>query len=157
MTHAELVKCAARWLRSSGCGIVLTELNTAAGEIPDAIGWSRGFSVLVECKASRADFCADIRKPEREFPETGMGDWRFYLSPPGVLLPADMPSGWGLLYAGAKVRRIHGEIPLRDLSPFAGDKRNEIIMLSSALRRLYLRGYLPLIYERPEVRAEPQQ
>lgn len=65
-THADLVAPAARWLKGTvRCGVVLTEAPSMDGESPDAIGWRSGYSVLVECKASRADFLADSRKPHR--------------------------------------------------------------------------------------------
>lgn len=75
MTHAELVSRAARWLKSQGCGtIVATKLYVPGFEEPDAIGWwSHGRSLLVECKASRADFLRDAGKPFRRFPGLGMG------------------------------------------------------------------------------------
>lgn len=135
LTHSELVKLAARWLRENrGCSVVLTELVTynATGEQPDAIGFhSVGGSILVECKTSRSDFLTDVKKPFRVAPETGMGDLRFYLCMPDVLMVADMPEGWGLLYVGE--RRLVAQCPPR-YRP--AHKNNEIAMCVSALRRI---------------------
>lgn len=99
MTHADLVERAARWLKGAGCSIVLTELVTMNSETPDAIGFraSGQESYLVECKSTRGDFLADRRKPFRR--EGGMGLYRYFLCPPGLIKPADLPQGWGLLYA----------------------------------------------------------
>ena len=98
MTHGKLVSRAVNWLRSYGCGLVLSEQSCASGETPDAIGWKRGcHSVVVECKISRADFLADRDKTFRQKPETAMGCERFYLAPAGLLKPGELPSGWGLL------------------------------------------------------------
>ncbi len=89
-------------------------------EIPDAIGWLRsGVSLLIECKASRGDFLSDAVKPSRRSgkvgvpgspaptapePEIkpprkteGLGAYRFYLAPSGLLAPDEIPEGWGLL------------------------------------------------------------
>lgn len=155
--HDELVALADRWLKQIGCGVTMTELVcvNATGEIPDAIGWRSGVSIVVEAKTSRSDFLADRRKFTRATPELGMGDWRFYLCDPGVIYPEDLPRGWGLLYVGtgvgeAKVRRVHGA-PKGNASwsspPNTGNKRAELAMTISALRRINLRGGLRVIYE----------
>ena len=92
MTHGELVQKARVWLgrtwRSAApeghgaCSVVLAELNCVSdtGEVPDAIGWSWGYSTLVECKVSRSDFAADMKKPFRMAEELGMGTQRYYLA-----------------------------------------------------------------------------
>ena len=100
MTHAELVDRAARWLRNTlHCGVVGQEIRayTLSRETPDCIGWlgSRGLSVLVECKVSKADFAADLLKPARRG-GPALGNLRFYLTPPGLLSPSQVPEGWGL-------------------------------------------------------------
>lgn len=109
--HKELVARAARWLlTTAGMGRVVTE--PAPGwcpEHPDAIGWDmRGWSILVECKVSRSDFLADLRKRRRwaEAGYAGMGQERYFMTPPKLLDPADIPDGWGLLEAGRRVRRV---------------------------------------------------
>jgi hypothetical protein len=84
-------------------------MEAANGERVDAMGWpSRGRSILMECKASRSDFCADRRKPWRLSPATGVGTLRYYMAPAGVLSPEDMPEGWGLIAVrnGGSVRRL---------------------------------------------------
>lgn len=160
MTHNELVLKAEKWLKSQGCGIVFRDPFRAAthnGEFPDAIGWRDGLSILVECKASRADFLADKGKPFRRDPELGMGDWRFYLCPPEVITIADLPAGWGLLYATPRqVKKIHGapgNCGWWKGKPFEGNKRCETQMLYSALRRLEKRGHFEEIYEKLEEKA----
>ncbi len=77
--HAELCVRGERWLRTRGCRVVLRDPFKAAvytGECPDVIGWRDGHSILIECKASRADFLADKGKRFRAEPEIGMGDER---------------------------------------------------------------------------------
>lgn len=154
MTHDDLVLRAERWLKSQGCGVVFRDEFKAAthnGELPDAIGWRDGLSILVECKASRADFLADKGKPFRQAPESGMGDWRFFLCTPDIITIADLPEGWGLLYAYPKqVKRVHG-VPGNcgwwHGKPFDGNKRCETQMMYSALRRMVVRGHFNQIYE----------
>src|SRR5579885_2354565 len=98
MTHQKLVEKAVAWLRSYGCGVVLSEQSCASGETPDAIGWKRGcHSVLIECKVSRADFLIDREKPFRVKSALGMGCERFYFVPAALVRPGELPKGWGLL------------------------------------------------------------
>jgi hypothetical protein len=97
VTHSELCRRAQRWLRSVGCGVTAVDLATIAGEQPDVIGWRYGLTVLCEVKVSRGDFLADRKKPWRARPGIGMGDWRFYVAPAGMLQPDEIPEGWGLL------------------------------------------------------------
>ena len=105
MTHDALIERTVRWLRNTQrCRYVLTEAWTR-GEIPDAIGWRRGTSIVVECKVSMADFRADRRKPWRE--ARGLGRLRYYLTPPGLLMPDCLPALWGLLECHPKqLRRV---------------------------------------------------
>lgn len=155
MTHGELVLKAERWLKSQGCGVVFRDgfkALTHNRELPDAIGWREGISILIECKASRADFLADKGKMFRQDPAVGMGDWRFFLCPPDIITADDLPTGWGLLYAHQdRVKKIHGA-PASNCSwwtgkPFEGNKRCETQMMYSALRRMVVRGHFDTIYE----------
>ncbi len=142
MTHEKLVAKAVSWLRSYGCGIVLSEQSCSSGETPDAIGWKRGsHSVIVECKISRADFFIDQEKPFRRKPEKAMGCERFYLAPAGLLRQEELPTGWGLL----EVRGRSVELACtssKKLRSSAG-LRHEMNLLLASLRRV-------------EVRIEPQ-
>jgi hypothetical protein len=142
MTHAQLVERAVRWLRYYRCGVVLSEQACISGEMPDAIGWKQAcHSVLVECKVTRADFLADRVKPFRQKPEKGVGSERFYLTPPGLIAPEELPAGWGLLeLRRGRIEMLHpSEKNLRTASGF----RCEMNLLLASLRRV-------------EVRIEPQ-
>jgi len=142
MTHAQLVERAVRWLRSYRCGVVLSEQACVSGEMPDAIGWKRAcHSVMIECKVSRADFLADRDKPFRTKPEAGVGCERFYLAARGLIRPAELPAGWGLLELhNRKLEMIRASA--RDLRSAAGF-RYEMNLLLASLRRV-------------EIRIEPQ-
>ena len=138
-THCDLVARAGRWLKSLGCSAVLKEMTayTYNGETPDAIGWKSNQSILVEVKVSRADFLRDKKKRFRQHIK-GMGSWRFYLVPKGLLNPDECPEGWGIYEAhGRQVRHFAGVDYRNAVSPpFLPCLRSERAMLVSAVRRL---------------------
>ena len=130
-----------RWL-SRHCSVVLYEFATAADENPDVIGWAPGAgSVLIECKLTRADFLRDAMKAVRRNPRAGMGQRRYYLSPPDVIQVKDLPPKWGLLWATKGQVMVQCEArghPERNLGA-------EVRFLSSMLRRAQIRiGARPL-------------
>lgn len=143
--HAQLVEAAVDWLRHKyRCGIVLSEQYCATGEVPDAIGW-KGMcrSVVVECKASRADFLADAKKPFRTNPGEGLGCERYYLAPPGLIAPSELPKDWGLLeYNRKRVNVVVKASRRKSLRTELGLMK-EMNLLLASLRRV-------------EVRIEPQ-
>lgn len=77
-----------------GLGVIASETVTAAMDIPDVIGWRGGVSCLIECKASRADFFADAKKPQRSN-GTGMGEYRYFFTPKELIARDELPSDWG--------------------------------------------------------------
>lgn len=140
MTHKQLCERAARWLKTIGCRVVLSEIASSGREIPDAIGWRSGISILIECKTSQADFKQDFKKPWRKFEDYGMGHHRLYLCEKGIIKPCQaMALGWGLLWIdGRKIQKViapkgncdWGKSPL-----FKANYRNEVLLLVSALAR----------------------
>lgn len=137
MTHTELVDRAARWLKNSlRCRVVLKESHayTRYGEQPDAIGWRNGCALLVECKISRSDFLADRKKLCRDhYP--GLGNWRCYLTPPGLVGISELRDGWSLYEVQGRAIRYKGGWRYNSniSPPFTSDKSSEISMLVSAL------------------------
>ena len=147
-THVELVNRAARWLRNSAqvsdptsgnrpitahWGVVLTEPSGSGTEIPDAIGWSHGgmVSIVIECKTSRADFRSDFQKVARRSPQFGVGNYRFYMAPVGVIAREALTEmGWGLLEVSGRVVRIVQQSREHNYS-----LRRQHAMLWSALRK----------------------
>ncbi len=131
MTHAELVERAQAWLYGTAkCAVAVTEYRTVyGGEEPDALGWRPvGTSILVECKATRSDFLADRRKACRA--GEGLGSLRYYLTPPGVCSPDDLPPGWGLLVVQGRRVRVVVEAERR-----TADLATERRLLVHALRK----------------------
>ena len=141
MTHAELVKRAEAWLRGTqGCSVCVCELSTASSETPDAIGWKGGLSTLIECKVSRADFFRDKDKMHHRA-GVGMGDQRYYMVPANLVQRDEVPPDWGLLEVGPRAVKKTKAATTRASEPpdlIAERRRNEIIVLTSAYRRLAL-------------------
>ena len=152
-THANLVDRASRWLRNS-CRIpsggfrrdgsvfyrtprllvVFTDMGSGCEERPDAIGFAGEgqLSVLIECKVSRGDFRDDVRKKRpRLLGRRGVGRYRFYMAPKGLLKPSEMPDDWGLLSVVGN--RVTVE---RDATAQEHNWRGEMQMLFSGCRRL---------------------
>lgn len=107
MTHKRLVKLARAWLRAKGCKLILSERTSSLGEQPDAIGWMDGrASILIECKASLADFRRDKDKWFRHN-GLGMGQKRYFMAPAGLIPQSEIPDGWGLLeVTGTIIRAV---------------------------------------------------
>lgn len=112
-THGELCKLAASWLKRSysagGCGCsssyIEVKSGSNGGEIVDAIGLKTADGtevIVVEAKVSRGDFFADKKKPFRQTPGDGMGDYRYYICPEGLIDKNELPEKWGLLYVGGR-------------------------------------------------------
>ena len=152
--HDKLVRRAGLWLRNTrGCGVVMTERKTIAStEIPDAIGWHSNRSIVVECKASRADFLADRKKAARTAGPNALGAWRFYLTPPGLIKEAEVPSGWGVYEVHDKqIRHAHGwKWSNAATPPWGPDRDAEVALLLGAIRRLEISA---TVFVRPDVEA----
>ncbi|WP_051294914.1 hypothetical protein [Maridesulfovibrio bastinii] len=143
-THTELTIRAERWLVNSvGCNFAFRELGSFSSEIPDSIGWRDGWvSHLVECKTSRSDFLTDRKKWFRRRPEMGMGMYRYMLCPKDLIKPDEVPESWGLLYCLPKI--------IKKIKKPISQTRNinaEMTLLTSALRRVHIRGDLQKIYD----------
>ena len=102
LAHRQLCELGARWINqqvgTNGEWRILIETGYRA-ENPDVFAFTKYYSVLIECKASRADFLADKKKPFRQNPQLGIGRRRYYLVNEGVATEEEMPEGWQLLIA----------------------------------------------------------
>jgi hypothetical protein len=142
MRHADLVDAGRKWL-AARAPVVITEI-TSVSEEPDVLGFGvtipgpeRQYGVvLLECKASRADFLSDAKKIFRVYPEEGLGDYRYYLTPQGLISVDELPEGWGLLECSGKRIRV-----IKQGRRF--EKKNdraETNILLSVLRRVEIGG-----------------
>jgi hypothetical protein len=111
--HASLCKKAVSWLKRGysaggpGCPNAYSEVASGSngGEIVDAIGLKTAEgteTVVIEVKVSRSDFLADKKKPFRQQSELGMGNYRYYMAPEGLINASELPPKWGLLEIGAR-------------------------------------------------------
>lgn len=153
-SHSDLVNIGYSWLLKKRCSFAFKELKTHADEEPDLIGFNTIGSFLLEAKASRGDFLADKRKKFRKYPFLGMGDWRFYIAPVGIIKKEDLPRGWGLIevYPQRVTKVVFNPFGKGNIySKWKKNQKNEKaerLMLISALRRLHLKGYLTNIYDK---------
>ena len=123
--HRELCEIGAKFLKrpessnGHGCHFVVIE-PSCYGENPDVFGVRHGAigeneyngvvhsfghdvgTVLIEAKTSRSDFLVDRKKPHRINPETGVGKWRYYICPTGLIKPTELPEKWGLIYVNGR-------------------------------------------------------
>lgn len=124
MTHSELCEIAKKWLLrpnskgGHGCHVALSECRSGwGGEMPDSIGFRAATrvteTVVVEVKVSRSDFLADAKKPHRADGK-GMGLFRYYMCPEGLIQPDEVPERWGLIWVTprGKVVALRGPVAL---------------------------------------------
>lgn len=141
LTHDELVAKAAKFLETPHRGkdysqrlpahcVITTGIG--CGEIPDVLGfYGAGWTTLIEVKVSRADFLSDAKKPFRSYPSHGMGDYRYYLTPEGMLDVDELPSGWGLMeWRGKKLKVVKWGCKME------ARKAHEMSVLLSLIRRI---------------------
>lgn len=147
--HDELAAIGAAWLKRNGFAVVATDLAAlGCRERADVIGFRSQCSATIESKVSRNDFLADRRKPHRQ--AGGIGLYRFYICPSGLIAADELPARWGLLYVDGKrvteVARPRGNIWPGPKANFSGwsewqhepDLDAERSVLFSISRRLAL-------------------
>lgn len=128
MTHQDLCNIGVKWLKrhgnGMGCQFAVSEIQTGfRGEQVDVFGYrcntpNEG-SFMVEVKTSRSDFLADFKKPHRIEPHLGVGKYRVYLCPEGVIQPVDVPIGWGLIWINGR-----GHVKPQNLDMHPWEARN---------------------------------
>jgi hypothetical protein len=118
---------------------VAVELVTATPETPDVFGWNYWTTVLIEVKVSRSDFSADAKKPFRQNPEEGMGEFRYYCCPEGMLSVDDVPQDWGLLWFDGK-----NIVEMKKAERQKSDGVAERTLITSVMRR---EGVKPQIFD----------
>ncbi len=106
--HELLCEKSARWLKQHGFPVSAPNVwGAGSRERVDAIGFRQQCAVLIEVKVSRSDFLSDKRKPERS--RGGVGTYRFYVAPEGLLSVSEMPNKWGLIeWNGRSLSMRHG-------------------------------------------------
>lgn len=107
--HIQLIELGVRWMQMNGFGVVSTDLGFighGACARPDVLAFRSTCSAILITKRTRKEFLADANNPWRsEAP--GLGVYRFYLCPEGVITPDEVPARWGLLYeVKGKVKNV---------------------------------------------------
>ena len=132
MSHDLLVLRAGEWLRGhkNRCKAVALERRSRARCVPDALGWDyHGASTLVECKTSRSDFFSDQKKPHRAMEDhLCVGNYRYYMTPPDLVQPSEVPAGWGLLWCYESMVRQHVESEHHQLGDVAQKAERQILV-----------------------------
>ena len=138
--HYRLCEERAKWLRSKkNCErfegrwkYVAVEICVNGCENPDIWAFNGWSSLVVEVKTSRSDFHNDRKKSwfQPGMSHTLAGNYRYYLTPEGLLKPEDLPDGVGLMeWDGKKITRT-----LRADRHEVSNHADEII-IASILRR----------------------
>jgi len=149
--HKALIPPGVRWLRSVHPDVcrVITEVPTRRGERPDIWAIERArcvVSYVIEVKVSVPDFNADRTKTWRR-DGNGMGNYRWYLTPRGLLDDRCLPDGWGLIEVNAKGEAYEE----RTASMMNCDRDAEMRMLLSVgtgteiMRRQNIGNFAPII------------
>jgi len=109
VSHDELSLIVAKWLKKHSqnilipnCATIAVDMKTIEEEKPDVIGWNGCSSIMIEVKVGRGDFLQDFKKPFRKYPEKGVGQYRYYYCPDGLIKENEIPEKWGLLYLNDK-------------------------------------------------------
>lgn len=151
LTHKQLVEIGYKWLLNK-CSFAIKEIVTHTKEQPDIIGFNSNGSFVLEAKVSRSDFLADKKKPFRIIPSDGMGDWRFFIAPKGLIKIEELPNMWGLIEVNEKGKVTFEYNPFGKGNFYSNWKRNhkdsncERIIMFSVLRRLQKNKMIETIY-----------
>lgn len=143
-SHRDLCFKATKYLRNKGIQsfhksqYVVCELERV-GESPDAFGFGGSSTQLIEVKISRSDFLSDKKKYWRKYPEYGIGKFRSYLCPEGLIKEKDLPKYWGLLWINEKGKIT--EVVKPEAQPC--NHIEELNLIASILRR---EGIAPRIF-----------
>lgn len=98
-THKEVADIITAYFMASGrIRIICKEMRSKLKEVPDIYAVDRRGTYMVEVKVSHKDFLADAKKPSRKRPKEGLGKWRYYACPEGIIKPEEVPPKWGLIY-----------------------------------------------------------
>lgn len=131
--HRELCMLGAKWLkglRFGGVKYISVELVTQGWELADVWGTTGFRTYLIEVKVSRSDFLRDAQKIVRENPGKGVGNFRYYLCPEGMIKADEIPKSWGLLYESDN--KI---VEVKEANEQEANNRAENAILCSIMRR----------------------
>jgi hypothetical protein len=152
-THQDLCSLAVNRLQRApgrsgpACQVAFSEAKGGwNGEIPDAIGFRTAAedegTVVVEVKVSRSDYLADRAKAHRQDGAKGMGHYRYYMAPEGIISLQELAPRWGLVEVSPKgvLRVLSGHVTVKRADqPARRHERaisREWLLLASMLSRV---------------------
>lgn len=77
----------------------------------DAVMFTSNASFVIETKISRSDFLADFKKSHRQ-EGCGIGNYRYYACPTGLIKPEELPPKWGLIYVDTEKKNARATMPV---------------------------------------------
>lgn len=98
-------------------------------------------SYLIECKVSRTDFHRDkkkvFRRPGAAF---ALGRYRYYMAPPKMLSPDEMPARWGLLEVYPKTVKIKKKAEPHGTSNYSAVREMNVMAAELGMIQRMMRG-----------------
>jgi len=140
MTHSDLQKIAVKYLLHRDtpnmdlkCQFAIQDANSMYGEIADVYGLSSSYNVLVEVKSNQPDLKADAKKKCRQPDSVGLGMYRYYFFPKGLINGADVRLDWGILEYDIVNKKVE---VVRNSSKFVESVRKADAIKYSIIRKL---------------------
>ena len=140
--HKHLCRIASGLLRKAGYSVILEEFVSISSESPDILAFKNGTSVLIEAKNSRSDFKADAKKNTRRKEDLGMGNYRYYIAPKGLLKKHEIPDGWGFIEVNNEVsefiigKDLTWHHPEGDVHWKKSNQGEELLVTLSCIRKM---------------------
>lgn len=101
--HDWIALKASKWIMGTcNCSVGAVNYSGSGIEVCDGYLVNYRGTYLVEAKVSLIDFKKDAKKIFRINPEIGVGKYRFYACPKGLLKLEDLPEKWGLIEVNEK-------------------------------------------------------
>lgn len=117
LSHSDLCAVAARWAMSWRRPKLVAVEPAFYGERPDIFTADEtGHTSVFEVKVSRSDWLSDRKKKWRR-PGCGLGYWRAFIAPAGLIDVDEVPDNWGLIEHRCSMDRGHWLTVVREPQP----------------------------------------
>ena len=152
LRHEELLKTAATFINNKGLThfgkstYVVCNYNDGMEPI-DVFGFGGGCTQIIKVITTRMELNLDLERAYRKCPKYGIGEFRSYLCPNGLLNKEDIPKNWGLLWCDNKGKIIEILNPQKQEE----NKAQEAKIIKSLLRR---NGINPEIFDYKKYKTE---
>ena len=152
LRHEELLKTAAKFIKNKGLAhfgkspYVVCNYNDAMEPI-DVFGFGGSCTQVIKVITTHMELNLDLERAYRKCPKYGVGEFRSYLCPNGLLNKEDIPKNWGLLWCDNKGKIIEILNPQKQEE----NKAQEAKIIKSLLRR---NGINPKIFDYKKYKTE---